>query len=142
VLRVSSKEGQAGLMLAIITVLQLPPRLSFSNLVSLLSLYGTCCCGFRVFYWSQSELMQLPSDSKDLFMLAPSTSRIPRLFVLDARSDPAKSIRLSFAIFISADVPCALSLCSTVIYRTAWDLELASLASVRSLVLALLPCRM
>jgi len=59
--------------------------------------------------------MQLPSASRDRFMLAPSTKRIPLLLVLEARSDPARSIRLNFAIFISAVAPWTLSLCSTVI---------------------------
>lgn len=49
--------------------------------------------------------MQLPSASSDLLMLAPSTKRMPLLLVFDARSEPAKSIRLSFAILISADLP-------------------------------------
>lgn len=72
-------------------------------------------------------------------MLAPSTNLKPLLLVLDALSLPAKSISESFATFISALMPCALSLCSTVIYKTAWDLEDASFASVLSFVLALFP---
>jgi hypothetical protein len=78
--------------------------------------------------------MQLPKASNERLMLAPSTKRMPLLFVFDALSDPARSIKLSFAILISALAPCALSLCSTVIWSTACDLELASLASVLSFV--------
>lgn len=59
--------------------------------------------------------MQLPKASNDRLMFAPSTNLIPLLLVFDARSDPARSIKLNFAIFISAVAPCALSLCSTVI---------------------------
>lgn len=84
-------------------------------------------------------MIQLPSARSDLLILAPSTSLIPLLLVLDALSEPAKSIKLSLAIFISALAPCARSLCSTVIYKTACDLELASFASVRSFVRWLLP---
>ena len=72
-------------------------------------------------------------------MFAPSTNLNPLLFVFDALSDPAKSINDNFAMFISAFIPCALSLCSTVIYSTACDLDEASFASVLSFVLALLP---
>jgi len=49
--------------------------------------------------------MQLPSDRSDLLIFAPSTNLIPLLFVFEARSDPAKSIKLNFAILISALVP-------------------------------------
>ena len=64
---------------------------------------------------SQSALMQLPRAKRDLLILAPSTSLKPRLFVLLALSEPARSIRDNFAMLISADIPWALSLCSTVI---------------------------
>lgn len=91
------------------------------------------------FACSHKAFIQFPRAKRLLLMFAPSTNLIPLLFVLLALSDPARSIRLNFAIFISALIPWALSLCSTVIYKTAWDLEEASLASVLSFVLALLP---
>lgn len=129
-------------MFAIITVRQLPPKESLSNLVSFESLYG-----IWIDFWfyipclacSQRALMQLPRERRDLLMLAPSTRRMPLLLVLLALSEPAKSIKLNLAILISALIPWALSLCSTVIYSTACDLEEASLASVLSFVLALFP---
>lgn len=83
--------------------------------------------------------MQFPRASKLLLIFAPSTNLKPLLFVLDALSEPAKSIRESLAIFISALIPWALSLCSTVIYNTACERELASFASVLSFVLYLFP---
>lgn len=64
---------------------------------------------------SQSALIQFPKANNDLFILAPSTNLIPLFFVFDALSLPAKSMSDSFAMLISADTPCALSLCSTVI---------------------------
>ena len=63
--------------------------------------------------------MQLANARRDLLIFAPSYNLIPLLFVAEALSDPAKSIRESFAMFIYAEIPCALSLCSTVIYKTA-----------------------
>ena len=42
---------------------------------------------------SASAFMQLASASSDLFILAPSFNRAPRLLVADARSDPARSIK-------------------------------------------------
>jgi hypothetical protein len=42
-------------------------------------------------------------SGRHLLMLAPSFSRMPVLLVLDARSDPARSTRDSFPIFM--DVP-------------------------------------
>ena len=97
-----------------------------------------CICLFDL-ACSHSALMQLPSDNKLLFMFAPSCSRAPVFFVFAARSEPARSIRESLAIWIWASIPCALSLCSTVIYRTACDLDDASFAAVYSLVLFLFP---
>ena len=49
--------------------------------------------------------MQLPSANNDLLMLAPSIIRKPRLFVFEALSDPAKSIRESLPTLISALMP-------------------------------------
>jgi len=140
---VSSNAVHAGLILQIMTVRQLPPSESFSNLVSFESLKGIWADDLtEPDYISHNALIQFPRASKLLLILAPSTSLYPRLFVAEALSDPAKSISDSFAILISAEVPCALSLCSTVTYKTAWDLLEVSFASVRSLVLCKLPLRM
>ena len=53
--------------------------------------------------FSASALMQLPSASRDLLMLAPSLSLAPLLVVTVALSDPARSIK-----DILARVTCAL----------------------------------
>ena len=60
---------------------------------------------------------------------------MPRLEVLAARSDPAKSIRLSLPI---RTFEVAFSFYSIVIYRTAWDLDEVSFAIVGSYVRFLL----
>jgi hypothetical protein len=49
--------------------------------------------------------MQFPKANNDRLIFAPSTKRMPLLLVLDALSDPAKSIKLSLAILISALAP-------------------------------------
>ncbi|MES1923418.1 hypothetical protein MHBO_004985 [Bonamia ostreae] len=46
-------------------------------------------------------LMQFPRDSNERLMFAPSRKRNPLFFVLLARSEPAKSIRDSFAVLQS-----------------------------------------
>lgn len=58
--------------------------------------------------------MQLPRARSDQLMFAPSISLIPRLFVFEARSDPARSINDSFPCQTSALIPLSLSLCSTI----------------------------
>ena len=139
----SSYADQAGDMFVIITVLQLPPSESFNNLVNLLSRYGMCVVAAALLpYTSHRAFIQLPNANKLRLIFAPSTILIPRLLVYPARSLPAKSIKDNLATEISADVPWARSLCSTVTCNTAWDRLLASLASVRSLVRASLPWRM
>jgi len=54
-------------------------------------------------------------------MFAPSINQIPLLFVLDALSDPARSIKESFPCRTSALIPQSLSRYSTATYRTACD---------------------
>jgi hypothetical protein len=81
----------------------------------------------------------LPRANKDLFILAPSIILIPLLFVLEALSEPAKSIKDNFPILISASIPASLSLCSQIIYKTAWDLDEVSFAPVASYVLLRFP---
>lgn len=52
-------------------------------------------------------LMQLPSASNDLLMLAPSRSLAPLLVVTVALSEPAKSIRLILPCVTSVEKPAA-----------------------------------
>jgi len=68
--------------------------------------------------------MQFPKASKDLLMFAPSCNLRPQLFVTEAHSDPARSIRANLLYLISTSTPASLSLCSTVTNRIAWDQEL------------------
>ena len=84
-------------------------------------------------------LIQFPRANNDLLILAPSIILMPLLFVLEALSDPAKSIKESFPILSSASIPASLSLCSQIIYKTAWDLDEVSLAPVASTCLFRLP---
>ena len=79
----------AGLIFTIITVLQFPPRESFSNLVSLESRYGT---KNPFLFLSPKAFIQFASASKDLLIFAPSINRIPLFSVTVPLSDPAKSI--------------------------------------------------
>ena len=125
-------------MFAIITVQQFPPRESFKSLVSFESLYGIWFF-FPCFISSTNALIQFPKESNDLLIFAPSIILIPQLFVLEALSDPARSIKESFPILMLEWIPSALSFSSTMIYKTAWDREDVSLAPVASCVQFLFP---
>ena len=54
---------------------------------------------------SASALMQLPSASRDLLILAPSRSLAPLFLVTVARSEPAKSISDNLDTFTSSVRP-------------------------------------
>lgn len=86
-----------------------------------------------------SALMQFPSARSDLFIWAPSTMRFPRLCVLAALSDPAKSIINSRPILTSCVVLRTRFCCLMDTWRTAWDREDVLLAAVGSWVLSLFP---
>ena len=101
VFNVSSNYALAGLTLAIIIVLQLPPKLSLSILVNLLSLYGT---KNPFLFLSPKAFIQLAKANKDLFILAPSFNLIPLFSVTVPLSDPAKSIRLNFPTKVSYSI--------------------------------------
>jgi len=92
---------------AIITVLQLPPKLSFNIRVSLLSLNGT---NEPFFVLSPKALIQLASASRDVLILAPSINLIPLFSVTVPLSDPARSTRESLAQKTSSSVFFILSL--------------------------------
>ena len=92
VLIVSSFYAQAGLTVAIITVLQFPPRESFSILVSLLSLKGT---KEPFLVLSPKALIQLASAKRDVLILAPSINLIPLFSVTVPLSEPARSTKVS-----------------------------------------------
>lgn len=111
---VSSQHMQDGDTLTIITVQQFPPSESFKSRVNFESQYGTCRFAAPFLLDWQRALMQFPRASKDLLMLAPSINLFPRLLVAAARSEPARSIKLSLATFYSS-----FDQVSTVIVKTA-----------------------
>ena len=76
-----------GLIQAQIVVLQLPPRLSVSSLVNLLSLNGTKFIGCL----EESAEIQLLKAAIDLLIVLASWRRMPSDPVLLNRSEPAKS---------------------------------------------------
>lgn len=71
------------------TVRDLPPSESLSNLVSFESRYGM---NIPFLFESPSALMQLASARSDLLILAPSLNLIPLFSVTVPLSEPAKSI--------------------------------------------------
>jgi len=71
----------AGLIVAIITVLQLPPNESFSILVNFESLNGT---KNPFFVLSPNALIQLANANKLVFIFAPSLNLNPLFSVTDA----------------------------------------------------------
>ena len=111
-------------MHAIMTVLQFPPNESFKSLVNFESRYGT-----KTRRFSTSALMQLPNASKERLMLEASTSRVPWFSVREARSLPARSIKLNLPMAFSADRSCWMIIC-----KIAWDREDVSFAFVASVV--------
>lgn len=68
-------------------------------------------CDHYAFVFARA-LMQFPNESRDLFIFAPSISLIPLLFVLEALSEPARSMSESFPTLTSALMPQSLSLYS------------------------------
>mmetsp|Transcript_9043 Transcript_9043/g.31490 ORF Transcript_9043/g.31490 Transcript_9043/m.31490 type:complete len:213 (-) Transcript_9043:678-1316(-) len=136
VFTVSSRYPSAGLAVAIMVVRQFPPKLSFSSLVSFESRKGTYA---PLFALSPRALMQLPRASSERLMLAPSIILLPMFFVFAARSDPARSMRLSLPTRTGVTMFGVFSFCSTVTCSTACDLLLYTFALVASCVLCLLP---
>lgn len=112
VLMVSSNWALDGDILAIITVLQLPPNESFNNLVSLESLYGTKNPFFDL---SPRALIQFAKANKERLILAPSLSLRPLFSVTVPLSLPARSIKLNFPTRFSISVFLVLDLAVTTI---------------------------
>ena len=96
--------------MATMTVFVLPPSESCRSRVSFESRYGMCCD-----LPSTSAEMQLPSAERDRLILVASLSRSPLACVLDWRSEPAKSTRLSLPIRIPVVPSSRVSQLSTVI---------------------------
>jgi len=75
------------------TVFVFPPRVSFSILVNLESLYGTKL----LFFFSDNIFMQFPSARRLLLIFAPSS--IPLCYLsAEFRSEPARSIKVSLEV--------------------------------------------
>mmetsp|Transcript_24181 Transcript_24181/g.39729 ORF Transcript_24181/g.39729 Transcript_24181/m.39729 type:complete len:279 (-) Transcript_24181:428-1264(-) len=140
VLSVSSWLMSAGDTAAIIIVLALPPRDSFSNHVSTESRYGTNTFFFPVDKSARAE-MQLPSAERLLLMAHASRSRSPVAPDSSARSLPAKSTKLIFDT-LSVALPNSLStfVWVNMIVNTVWALELVLFMLVAPIVRALEPC--
>eukprot|EP00906_Rhabdomonas_costata_P034734 RCo048851 len=111
---VSATLRSAGPMLATITVLEFPPRESFSSMVSGLLRYGMC--SFPVTILS----MTVPRADRERLILQPSFSASPTAPVFDCRSEPARSTRLSLETMCNGAVGSASkSMLSTDTVKTA-----------------------
>lgn len=123
VLRVFSQQEEAGETFAIMVVLLLPVKESFSTYVSLLPRNGVC------FLSKSSALMHSFNARSDLLISAPSTRVcLSFSFVSAPRSEPAKSMKLillwtRFVSFLSFSCNC----------KMACDLELSAFAPVQPL---------
>lgn len=98
------------------TVLELPPRLSWRRKERRLSRYGTCRC--LPLETSTRAMMTCPSADRDLLMLHASLSSPPVAPVDLCRSLPARSTRLSRDVRRPCEGP---PRCSTVHMKTAWE---------------------
>ena len=65
-------------------------KLTLRSQVKTDSRYGTC------FFFSDNACITFPSVVSDLLIEPPSFSRVPLVFDVPARSDPAKSIKAIF----------------------------------------------
>lgn len=93
VFTVSSYYDSPGEAVAIMTVLQFPPRESFSIHVNFESQYGT---NDPFFALSPNALIQFASANRDVLIFAPSLNQIPVFSVAFPLSEPARSINESF----------------------------------------------
>lgn len=82
-------------IVAIITVLEFPPKLSLNKKVNLLSLYGINLFGF-----SARELITNPKTVNDLLILAASLSLSPVAQVNFYLSLPAKSTKFNLLLLV------------------------------------------
>ena len=118
VFRVGSQQDSAGDTLAIIVVLLLPKKESFSTWVSLDPLKGRCCFPAR-----SRALMHSLSAKRLLLISAPSCFVFFPVSMTSAPlSEPARSMKL---ILLKS-----LPVCLIEKVRMAWDLDDSSLAPV------------
>lgn len=83
--------------------------------------------------------MQLAKASKDLLILAPYISLIPRFSVTVPLYEPAKSISDNFPVSVSTFIDFILDFLAILIWKTAWLREEVKFALVASVVLLLFP---
>jgi hypothetical protein len=107
------------LIVAIITVLQLPPRLSFSIVVIREFLYGICY-RLKPFIFSFRAIITYSKYVRDRFMYLASLNAVPSIYDLEALSDPAKSTRWSLLMKQVSD---PFSFPSSVTVNTQCDLD-------------------
>ena len=131
---VSENASGAGDTIISIVVLQLPPSESLSSLVSFESLYGMCDRGLT----SVSAAMTLPSQDSDWLIFFDSSSRSPVAPVILTLSDPARSTRFSLPTLTCFD-PSTVFICSTMMMKTACDLEETSFLFVHAVLRDIAP---
>ena len=103
-------------------VLELPPNESFNKNVSFESLYGICL-DFP-YATSTKELITKPKVVKDLLILVASFNLSPTAAVYFYLSEPARSTKCSFELFIFY-MPSRPLLLSIVIEKQEWERELS-----------------
>lgn len=101
-------------MVAMIVVLVFPPKESWSILVSLLSLYGTC-------WFSVKAVMTRPNVKSDVLIQPASLFRSLVAPDLPTFSEPAKSTRFSFPIFKREEPSKEESRVWIVMVKIQWD---------------------
>jgi hypothetical protein len=138
--RVSPKLRFDGEMLAMITVLLLPPRESLRIKVSLLSRYGTCL--FLPSDTSTKELITFPRAERDLLIIPASFSLSPWVPASFYLSEPAKSMMWNLDCFTFHTPVADLDLLSMIVVRTEWDLELCLFMDVAPTCLLRAPLSM
>lgn len=96
-------------------VRELPPKLSWSNLVNLESRYGTW-----PFFPSDNELITFPKAVKLVFIFLASYSTFPSAPVLEIFSLPARSTKIIFAFLASPEY---ISWVVKLMMNAMWDLD-------------------
>lgn len=120
-LRVESdywKHKIEGETVAIMKVLELPPRLSFKRQVNFESLYGICVLFFSV----ARALITIPKVVKDLLMFPAYLSLSPVANVIFCLYEPARSTKWSLGVF-KTFLPSISSLIEREMVKIEWERE-------------------
>ena len=113
----SSTFSFSELIVAIMTVLQLPPKLSFKMVVINELRYGICC-RLNPFIFSFRAMITYSKYVNDRFIYFASFSRFPSTWVLLILSEPARSTRCNL---LRQQVSDPFSRPSKVIVKTQWE---------------------